>query len=58
MSIERVRISEDGGKDDFFRDEKTSGRGRFQITPYIDDPGLENIHTFKYAGSDTSIGYN
>jgi hypothetical protein len=28
------------------------------LTPYIDEEGQENIHNFKYAGSDTSIGYN
>ena len=45
-------------EDNFFREDRPQKKGLFRLTPYIDEQGCENIHHFKYAGSDTSIGYN
>ena len=51
MSIEK-------SEDNFFRENEAKKKGLLSLTPYIDQEGCKNIHDFKYAGSDTSIGYN
>ena len=38
-------------------DDDQSVRCCLQLTPYISDEGLKNLHTFKYSGSDSGIMY-
>ena len=45
------------GEDNFIRENESRKKGLFKLTPYIDQEGLDNIHKFKYDGSDTGIFY-